>query len=207
MVSTVFPKILFSQYFWFIIAFILIVAIRIARKKGHSPFPGAVKFFKKHEKGITKISDVFWICIVSFWSALACFMLFTFRKDLSVPIESEPFRTMSLQTDRMFLFSILIMWSGTSGFCVGNLSIFHLNITKIKRIILLIVCLLPIVFTILWVLSGATESRWSTAQLCLLSSAGSWIINMSAVLVGRSFYELLGNTVKKTKLMLSHHAG
>lgn len=206
MLSTIIPEILFSQYFWWIIAFVLIVAFYIAKKQEPPPFPGAGRFFKKHEKVITKINDFFWICTVLFWSALAYFMLFTFRKDLSVPLEAEPFRTMSLQTDRMFLFSILIMWSGTSGFCVGNLSIFHLNITKIKRIILLIVCLLPIAFTILWVFSGATKSLWSTAQLCLLSSAGSWIINMPAVLVGRSFYELLRNMVKKMKLMFSHHA-
>ena len=187
MVSTIIPKILFSQYFWWIIAFALIVAFRFARKKGPPPFPGAGKFFKKHEKSTIKICDIFWICTVLFWSSLAFFMLFIFRKEL------------------MFIFSILIMWSGTSGFCVGNLSIFHSNITKKKRMILLIVCSLPIVFTILQVLTGYTESYLSSIQLCLYSLLGSWIINMPAVIVGRSFFELLGNMAKKVKLMLSHH--
>ena len=205
MVSTIIPKILFSQYFWWIIAFALIVAFSFARKKGPPPFPGAGKFFKKHEKSTIKICDIFWICTVLFWSSLAFFMLFIFRKELSVPLESEPYRTISLQSDRMFIFSILIMWSGTSGFCVGNLSIFHSNITKKKRMILLIVCSLPIVFTILQVLTGYTESYLSSIQLCLYSLLGSWIINMPAVIVGRSFFELLGNMAKKVKLMLSHH--
>ena len=207
MVSTVIPEILFSQYFWWIIAFVLLVAFRFTRKKGPSPFPGAGKFFKKHEKSITKICDSIWICILLFWSSLVFFMLYIFRQDLSVPLESEPFRTMSLQSDRMFLFSILIMWSGISGFCVGNLSIFHSNITKIKRIILLIVCMLPIVFTVIQMLSDNTESLWSTIQLCLYSLLGSWIINMPAVLVGKSFTELSENIYKKLKYMFGHHAG
>jgi hypothetical protein len=206
MVSTIIPKILFSQYFWWTIAFVLLVAYYFARKKSPPPFPGAGKFFQRHEKRITKISDIIWICILLFWSSLAFFMLYIFRKDLSVPLESEPFRTMSLQSDRIFIFSILILWSGTSGFCVGNLSIFHSNITKIKRIVLLIVCLLPILFTVIQMLSGATENHWSTIQLCLVSLLGSWIINMPAVLVNRSFFELLGNMSKKVKLMFSHHA-
>jgi hypothetical protein len=207
MISTLITDILYNHRFWLIVAFILIVAIRFARKKSPPPFPGAGKFFKKHEKGITKINDFLWICMVSFWSVLAYFMLYIFRKELSVLLELEPYRTMSLQSDRMFLFSILIMWSGILGFCVGNLSIFHSNITKTKRIILLIVCLLPIVFTVLQVLSGAKENLSSTVQLCFLSLVGSWIINMPAVIVGRSFFELLGNTAKKVKLMFYHHAG
>ena len=145
--------------------------------------------------------------MILFWSSLAFFMLYIVREVSSVPLESEPFRTMSLQSDRMFLFSILTMWSGITGFCFGNLSIFHSNITKKKRIILLIVCLLPIAFTAIQVLLGYTESHWSTIQLCLYSLLASWIINMPAVLIGKSFFELLEDILKKLKLIPSHHAG
>ena len=210
MVSTIIPKILFSQYFWWIIAFVLLVAFYFARKKSPPPFPGAGKFFKKHEKGITrisKISQIFWICMILLWSYFLYFILYTFRTDFSVLSESEPIRTMFIKSDRWFLFSILIIWSGTSGFFVGILWFFQSNITKIKRIILLIVCLLPIVLTVIQVLMGNAESPWSAVQLCLLCSAYSWIINMPAVLVGKSFTELSENIHKKVKFMFGHHEG
>jgi hypothetical protein len=197
MVSTIIPEILFSQYFWWTIAFVLIVAFYFAREKSPPPFPGTGKSFKKHENIFKKINDTFWVFMILLLAFYSYFMLNIFRTDFSILLESEPFRIMSLQSKRMFLFSILTIWSGISGFFVGFLSVFQSNITKIKRIILLIVCLLPIVFTIIQVLTGYTESLWSTVQLCLLFSAGCWIMNMPAVLVGKNLSELLGNMVKK----------
>ena len=202
---------LYRQYFWLIIAFVLLVAIHFAMKKSPSIFPGVGKFLnkflKKHEKGITKINNIFWICMVLLWSYFWFSMLYIFRMDFTVLSESESIRTMFIKSDRCFLFSILIIWSGTSGFFVGFLSFFQSNITKIKRIILLIVCLLPILLTVIQVLTGTTESLWLTIQLCIYFSIYSWIINMPSVLVGKSLSELLGNIHKKVKLMFSHHAG
>jgi len=204
MVSTAFLKILFSQYFWFIIAFTLIVAILISRKKGHSPFPRASKFFKKHIKGITKIFDIIAIFIVLLWS----YILLPFAWDnFRDPIESESTRTFTQKLGLMGTFIFLTVWAGVSGFFIGNLSFFQSNLTKIKRIILLIICMLPIVFTILDVLNDLTESRWLAVQICIYSSALSWIINIPAVLTGKGFSELFGNILKKLKLIPSHHAG
>lgn len=204
MVSTVIQEMLYNNYFWFIAAFGLIVVIHFARKKSPPPFPGAGKFFKKHKKGITKIFDILAICIVLLWS----YILLPFAWDnFRNPIESESTRKFIQQSDLMFTFMLLTVWSGTSGFFVGLLSVFQSNITKIKRIILLIVCLLPIVFTILDLLTDITESPWLIVQLCIYFSAGSWMINMPAVLVGKSFSELSENILKKLKLMFSHHAG
>jgi len=209
MVSTVIPKILFSQYFWWIIAFVLFVVFYFVRKKSPPPFPGAgksiEKFCKKHEKSIKIINDTFWVFSILLLAFYLLFMLNIFRTDFSSILESEPFRIKSLQSKRMFLFSILIIWSGISGFFVGFLSVFQSNITNTKRIILLIVCLIPIVFTIIQLLTGYTENLWSTIQLCLLFSAGCWIMNMTAVLVGKSLSEFSGNISKKLKSMFSHH--
>jgi hypothetical protein len=209
MVSTVLPKILFSQYFWWIIAFVLLVTFLFVRKKNPPPFPGARKsirkFCKKHEKRITKISDIFWICMILLMAYFLYFILSTFRMDFSVLSESESIRTKFIKSDRWFIFSTLIIWSGISGFFVGFLSFFQSNITKIKRIILLIVCLSPIVFTVIQVLIDAIESLWWTIELCLFFSAGSWIINMPTVLVGKSSFELFEDILKKSKLILSHH--
>jgi hypothetical protein len=207
MVSTMLPKILFNQFFWWTIAFVLIVTFYFLRKKSPPPFPGARKsieeFCKKHKKKITKISDIFVICIILLWSYIFLpIVLF----DLRNPIESESTRTFVQHLGFMCSFIWLTIWSGISGFWIGLLSIFHSNITIIKRIILLIICLLPIVFTILQMLTEIIESPWSIIQNCLFFSVGSWIINMPSVIVGKSSFELLGNMVKKVQLMLSHHA-
>ena len=203
MVSTVFPKILFNQYFWLATAFVFIVAFLFARKKGRPPFPGAKKFFKKHEKRFTKITDFLAICMILLWSYI--FLPFVWD-DIRNPIESESTQTFIQKLGFMSTFIFLTIWSGISGFWIGLLSAFHTNITIIKRIILLIVCLLPIVFTILQMLTEVIESPWLMIQNCLLFSAGNWIINMPAVLVGKSSFELLENIFKKVKLISFHDA-
>jgi len=206
MLSTIFPKILFSQYFWWIIAFVLLVAFYFVRKKSPPPFPGAStsirKFCEKHEKRISKITNILAICMVLLWS----YILLPFVwDDIRNPIESDSTQTFIQKLALMSTFILLTVWTGVSGFWIGLLSIFQVNLTKIKRIIILIVCLLPIIFTILHVLNDFTESRWLAIQICVYCSALSWIINMPAVLTGKSFSELLGNMVKKVQLMLSHH--
>jgi len=207
MVSTIFPKILFSQYFWWTIAFVLIVAFIFVRKKSPPPFPGTGKSIrklcKKHEKRITKIFDIFVICLVLLWSYILLPIVWI---DLKNPIESDSTRTLVQHLGFMCSFIWLTIWSGISGFWIGFLSIFHLNITIKKRITLLTVCLLPIIFTILQLLTDIIESPWLIVQVCFFFSIGSWIINMPAVIVGKSSFELLGNMVKKVQLMLNHHA-
>lgn len=202
MVSTVFPKILFSQYFWWTIAFVLIVAFLFVRKKSPPPFPGAKKFFKRHERRFTKITDLLVICMVLLWSYI--FLPFVWD-DIRNPTESESTQTLIQQLGFMSTFIFLTIWSGISGFWIGLLSIFYTNITTQKRIILLIVCLLPIIFTILQLLTDILESPWLIVQVCFYFSIGSWIVNMPAVITGKSSFELLGNMVKKVQLMLSHH--
>lgn len=203
MVSSVIPKILFNQNFWWIIAFVLIVAFLFVRKKSPPPFPGAKKFFKRHEKRFTKITDLLVICMVLLWSYI--FLPFVWD-DIRNPMESESTQTLIQQLGFMSTFIFLTIWSGISGFWIGLLSIFYTNITTKKRIILLIVCLLPIIFTILQLLTDTLESPWLIIQACFYFSIGSWIINMPAVIIGKSSFELLGSMVKKVQLMLSHHA-
>jgi hypothetical protein len=136
--------------------------------------------------------------MVLLWS---CILLPFIWDNFKNPIEFESIRIFVQQLGSMFTFVFLTVWSGISGFWIGLLSIFQSNITKIKRIILLILCLLPIVFTILDVLTNITESPWPIVRLCIYFSAGSWIINMPAVLIGRSSFELLWKILKKVKLV------
>ena len=203
MVSTIIPKILFNQYFWFIIAFGLIVMIHFACKKSPPPFPRAGKSIEKRTKRITTILDILLISLIILWS----YIMFSFVRGVyRASHEPESIRAIFQQSDLTITFALLIIWSGSSGSFVGYLSVFHSNITIRKRIILLIVCSLPIVFTILQMLTGYTESYWLTIQLCLVCSMLSWAVNMPVVITGSSSYELLAEILKKVKLIFSHHA-
>lgn len=206
MVSTIIPKVLHSSYFWCIVLLILCIPIYFARKKSPPPFPRVGKFFKKHKRAVTKVSDILCICMILLLSYVSYFTLHTYKMIFSDLSQLESSGTTFVQSDRSFLLQTLIMWTGASGLWIGLFSIFRSNITIIKRIVLLIVCLLPIAFTIIQILMDYTESHWSIIQLCIYSSLFSWTINMPTVLTGKTFFELLEGILKKLKLAPSHHA-
>ena len=191
-----------KEHFWWGVWLVLCVMICLIRRRSPPPFPKIGKFCERHKKGITKILDIIIICIVLLWSYI---LLPCALDNLIKSIEFESIRTFVQHLGVMYTFAFLTMWSGISGFWIGLLSIFYSNITLIKRIILLIICLLPVVFTILQMFTKIIESPWLIVQNCLLFSAGNWIINMPAVIIGRSSFELLANILQKVKLMPPNH--
>jgi len=204
MVSLTIPKFFFDYWFWLPIAGGLIVVAHFASRKGPPPFPRVGKFFTRHERAITIIGDIFLVCVVLLWSSLPLYGVRDIFSALSAP---EPIRTISVQTAWTALFIFLITWSGMSGLLVGLLSVFQSNLTKTKRIILLVVCLLPVVFTVLQVLTGITENTWLIVQLCLYSSAGSWIVNAPAIIIGSHFFVVSSNIARKVKLAFRDYSG
>ena len=157
-------EILFKNWFWWVIWLILCIVIYFAKRKSPPPFPRVGKFFVRNKKGVTRILDIFVICMVLIWFSLPlCGVRYVFEA-LSNP---EPVRTTLLQSAWSFLFISLIIWSGWSGFFVGLLSVFQSSLTKAKRIILLIVCLLPVAFTVLGVLTDMTKIPWITIKISL----------------------------------------
>lgn len=200
MVLAAIPEILYKDWFWLPIAVGLTVIIYFARRKGPPPFPGVGKFFAKHKRAITRITDIFWICLVLFF--LAFLLLLPLRILFESLSDPEPIRTMSLQFACSFLFLSLTVWSAFSGLAIGSLSVFQSNLTKTKRIVLLVVCLLPVTFTVLEVLTGIPETRWATVQLGLYLSAWSWIVNAPAIITGKPFSVVLSDIGRKIKSAL-----
>jgi len=204
MVSEAIPEILYKQWFWLPIAVVLTVIIHFIKRKGHPPFPRVGRFFARHKRLGTRISDIFVICIVLLWWPffLLDAVMDVFRS-LSAP---ESSRTMLLQSNLIFLFTLLIIWSGTSGFFVGLLSVFQSNLTKTKSIILLIVCLLPVAFTVLQILTEITENPWLTVQLCLYCSALSWIINVPSIIIGKHLIQVFPTILRKLRLISGNYS-
>ncbi len=107
--------------------------------------------------------------------------------------------------DELLLIS-LILFSGQSGFFLGLMSVFHSNITKTKRIILLFACLIPVVLTVLLLLSNRIVGPWSIIRLCLYGSISSWIINAPAIFLNKPFSQFAKGIEQKLKSLFGHHS-
>ena len=194
--SITITDILYKDYFWCGIWLVLGVLIYFAKRRSSPPFPRVNEFFARHKKGIIRILDVLLICLVLLWSLFPLSFVGEIYTALSAP---EPIRFISLRVAFKLFFLFLIIWSGISGFFVGLLSVFHFNLTRTKRTILLIVCLLPLIFTALQIGMDITESPWIAIQICFYYSLGSWIINTPTVLLGKHFSQVLEGILGKLK--------
>ena len=197
------PNIFFEGWIWFAIAIPVSIVLHFLMKKSPHPFPKVGKFCAKHTIGITKILDVLIISLILLSSLLPLSSVREVFSSLSYP---EPIRKTSLQFSWTMLFTSLIFWSGQSGLLVGFISFFNSNLTKTKRIILLIVCLFPIIFTVLLLLIDNALGPWSIVQICLYSSLGSWIINTPLIFIGKNIFHVFGGILQKVKSLFGAHS-
>jgi hypothetical protein len=125
-----------------------------------------------------QVMDVFLILLVLFgW------LLFTY-KSLSSSVAS---------------FSIVaIFWSGISGAMIGFLSVFQSNLTKLKRLILLVVSVLPICFAMFASWLNKPLPIW---DLGLIYLTYCWIINGPAIIAGQHITRVGWLLMRKLKLV------
>ena len=189
MTSLTIPKIFFNSWFWFALIAI-IIAIHYFWGKTPSP-PKPSKFLTKHKKIIYKIGDIFLISIVLFgWVPIIYMSTSIALKsvfNLSSTLEPLP---ESLRFALAFFLMPAIPISGVSAMLIGLLPVFQSNLTKVKRIILLTISLLPIVFAVLLLLTSPIEKpayTWSVIKLGLGFMLGCWLINGPAIIIGKHF--------------------
>ena len=197
MISLTLPKIFFNIWFWLMLFAAFMAGVYLV--KGKTPTaPPKTTIFVKHRKLIRKLCDIFLICIL-------LFNLLLFMR-IAIPIlinnifkpPSEPeIRAGHVQATWFILLMATICFSGLSGMLVGLLSVFQSNLTKLKRVILLIIVVLPLAATVLALLIDPSEDPWSILKLSLLSSLGCLLINGPAVLIGKSFFQIMNVLVTK----------
>ena len=195
------PDIFFKGWFWFAIAMPIAVVVYLVRKKSPASFSKTDNFFVRHKMIIRKALDIFLICTILF-----CWLLpLSFAGDIFRFFSpTESFRPETQQLDRTILLIPLIVLSGQSSLLLGLLSFFQTKLTKTKRVVLLVACLLPVLFTVLLLLIDKTIGTWSIIRICILGSFLSWIINAPAIFVNKPFFQFVGDTVRK--LMLGYHS-
>lgn len=204
MAALTIPNIFFNIWFWFALIVVIIV-INFFRGKSPPPPPKPSKFFAKHKKTITRITDILIICTVLLFGCLL--LLYPLSIIFTALSKPQAIRAIDLQFAWPAFFTTMIVCSGFSGFFIGFLSVFQSDLSKIKRIILLIICLLPPAFTIIALLIEPTEKSWSLIKFGLTYSSICWLINGPPIIMGKHFVALSWNIMRKLRLVSGEHPG
>jgi hypothetical protein len=154
--------------------------------------------FVKHRKLIRKLCDIFLICILLFNLLLFLYIAIPILIDNIFKPPSEPeIQAGHIEATWFILLMSTMCLSGLSGMLVGLLSVFQSNLTKVKRVILLIIVVVPLASIIATLLIIPYEDSRSILKLGLLSSLGCLFVNGPAVLIGISFFQVINVFVTK----------
>ncbi len=197
MVAWSVSQMFFEDGFWMAIVAGLLVVLFLLSKKYPQPSPKSCDFLIKHRKAIARAADVLVIGAVLLWSMLFLDLL---REESAAawhaPPEHQGYRDVMISSS----FAVLVVWSGPVGALLGLLSCFRSNLTRFKRTVLLGLCLLPVLFATLALLTGPAEWGWLLIQLCLLFSAPDWVANGSRVVTGQPLSHIVGRIMCKLHL-------
>ena len=196
MLALTIPKILSKSWFWLLLA-VALIAIHFVWGKPPAPAQPS-RFSIKHKKKIRRMMDVYVLCFVIFWYILlmppAVIDIYHF---LSSPgrIQVADLRlTVGVSLTKMIVFS------GLSGMFLGLLSVFQKNITRIKRLILLGISLLPIGLAVLLLVIDPSLGPRTTIRVGLHHSFFCWMINGPAIITGKPFFEVAWRILCKLRL-------
>jgi len=203
MPSVPIPEIFWNVWFWIAVMAVIAAINYLWGKPSPASKPG--KFFEKHKKTVTRVTDIFLLLVLAFcWiSTLYMAGCMVFRALLGYSEYSLPV-TEELTVALVFFCTPAIFTSGYSGVLIGFLSVFQSNLTKAKRGLLFIISLLPILFTVLLLqASPVNESgySWSVVKSGLGSLALCWIFNGPAIFTGKHFTRVAWAVMRKLKLV------
>ena len=148
--------------------------------------PESDLFIRRHAKTIRLVSfGVFLLGVI-------VFVVYPSALEFSRALVMDGFRR---QVDLRFAWASLLggmaMASASGGAMIGIFPVFQRNITRFKRIILLVLCLLPMTFTLLSSVAASSGFGWPVIKVGLTLSSACWVINGPAILTGRSFLQFV----------------
>lgn len=153
--------------------------------------------------------DIYVICFVLVnYLVLIPFAAAAVANIFEVLSNSSQVRLTHLRVAGATLLIHMITISGLSGM-LGLLSVFQSNLTKTKRVVLLVICLLPMTFTILALalMIDKIEESWSLMKLGLMFSFISFVFNGPAIIVGRHLFQVMRTILRTLRLLPGNHAG
>jgi NO-binding membrane sensor protein with MHYT domain len=204
MAALAIPRLLYEEWVWMAICLPLLAAILAIRHFRREPLPKPHPFFVKHRKTIRRVSDIVVICSVS---AMVAFVVWSSFWDLvASPAEDEFIRQSDWQSAWLIFTGGMMGVSAWGGLMVGLLSVFQTSITTCKRIVLLILCLLPVAFTVVTlsrISSGLDWQEvlgWRAVPLIILVALPCWLVNGPPVLTGQPFSRIMWRLMRKLNL-------
>jgi hypothetical protein len=133
---------------------------------------------------------------VLLYSAILFDAIHQFHSARAVAPESAEIQTsMGLSS-----FVIMVVWSGLTGAAIGFLSFFQSGLTRLKRIVLLNLCLLLVFLATMVFLAGPGGDWRSIVQLGAMSSVANWVVNGPGVLTGQPLPEVLWRIMCRLRL-------
>jgi hypothetical protein len=196
MVAWSLPQMFFEDGFWLAIVASLLVVLYGVKKRYPRPFPKSQEFLGRHRKAVATATDSLVIGAVLLCTLILWHLLRVDSGAWHSPSEPQEIRVMRISS----LSVDMVVWSGVVGPLLGFLSFFQSNLTRFKRIALLILCLLPALFTTPGLLNASTENRWQTIQLGVIFSLPGWIVNGPGVLMGQPLSHLVWRIMCKLHL-------
>jgi hypothetical protein len=193
-------EIFFNEWFWLTIIAV-IIAINYFLTK-HPPTPRtntpAGKFFKKHHTKFSVITDIF-ISLIIITNVV---LIFKFGVSNSIDADHPENRAINWIA---FLIPTA-SFSANIAFFAGLLTIFHKNLTKVKRAILLLLCLFPLIIGIICYLltpenTENPQNPVSCIELSIIVSSSAWLINAPAIFTGTHFIYAAWKLLKKLKIV------
>jgi hypothetical protein len=201
MVAESISQMISEAWFWLAIVAGLLVVLHFARKKHLQPLPISHESLDKHRKVVPKVIVTATDALLIGAGLFGCMIFFSaLREDFRVlhdPLYPQAIRPMHLS----LLFVDVVVWSGILSTLIGPLSFFQSNLTKFKRIILLIVCLLPALFTVPALLTSPAENRGVVLLLGVVFSAPSWIENGPSMVTGQPLFDIVWGIMRKLHLV------
>ena len=209
MLSLSISKILSNSWFWLAI---VAVGITVNYFWGKSPPPPRKSaFFEKHKKGITRTIDVFLILVIFFGWAPLIYMAISM---LPKPLLNSPYAPISIKEELKYTLSFFstgaIYASEISGTLFGLLHIFQTNLNKLKRLTLLAISLLPIVFTSLLLITTPVKESdytWSVIKSGLGSFFGCLLVNGPAIIMGKHSLRVGWDIMRKLRWVSGDYPG
>jgi hypothetical protein len=166
-------------------------------------------FINKHGKKVILIGNVCLLFGIGFWFYIS--MLLSIDALNKAMADKQPISQFAIRCIVSLFLVGMIMFTGIAGAFVGCLSAFQYNITRKKRIILLIICLLPAFLTIADLIiqpqfSPSSNDYWLIIKLGLLYSSITWLSNGITIIFGKHFLTFASVAAKKILSFQKHRS-
>jgi len=192
------PRLLGEGWLWAAVGWLLLAVILAIRHFRHEAPPKPHPFFVRHKKTIRIVMDIFIVCSVS--AMLVCVVRISLPDFASLSGVPAPIRQVELRSAWITFSAGMVIASAWGALLMGMLSVFQSDITTLKRIVLLVLCLLPVVFAVASLSRAYSGLGWRAISQSVLCGIPSWLVNGPAVLTGQPFSKVMWRVMCRLNL-------